>query len=85
VNVDRRREVLERQEKTLGLTWRSWWDGPHGPIAGAWKVEVLPSLYLIDQNGQVRFDYVGAPRPEELEQRIEHLVQEAETATIARR
>jgi hypothetical protein len=85
VNVDRRREALERQERQLGLAWRSWWDGPRGPIAASWKIECLPSIYLIDHNGQVRFECAGAPKPEELEQRIEQLVQEAEKATIAHR
>jgi hypothetical protein len=85
VSVDRRREVLARQETALNVTWRSWWDGPGGPIARAWKVEALPTLYLIDAKGQIRYQYVGAPDPGELEHRIEELVQEVDRPTIARR
>jgi hypothetical protein len=85
VSVDRRREVLERQEAALGLTWRSWWDGPGGPIARTWKVETLPSLYLIDAKGQVRFEFTGVPDAAELERRIEQLLQETDKTTIARR
>jgi hypothetical protein len=85
VSVDRRREVLERQEAALGLAWRSWWDGPGGPIARAWKVEALPSLYLIDAKGDIRYEYTGALDGAELDRRIEQLLAEVEKTTVARK
>jgi hypothetical protein len=78
VNVDARRETLQRAEARAALTWRSWWDGSDGPIARAWKVSALPAVYLIDHQGRVRFEHTGAPDPADLERRIESLVREAE-------
>jgi hypothetical protein len=80
VNVDSRREALQRGELRSHLTWRSWWDGADGPIARAWKVSSLPAVYLIDHRGRVRYEHTGAPDPADLERRIESLVREAEDA-----
>jgi hypothetical protein len=78
VNVDARRETLQRGEARAQLSWRSWWDGADGPIARAWKVSALPAVDLIDHQGRVRFEHTGAPDPADLERRIESLVREAE-------
>jgi hypothetical protein len=78
VNLDGRRETLLRAETEQRLNWRSWWDGPEGSIAAAWKVEALPAVFLIDHRGVVRFESVGVPAAEELDRRIEALVREAE-------
>src|SRR6266567_1330900 len=32
VNADERAETVESVEKQFGINWRSWWDGPAGPI-----------------------------------------------------
>jgi hypothetical protein len=80
VNVDARRETLVRAEQKANLTWRSWWDGPAGPIAREWKVTALPTVCLIDHEGRVRYECTGAPDPAELDRRVEALVREAEGA-----
>jgi hypothetical protein len=79
VNVDAKRETLARAEQKAGLTWRSVWDGPDGPVAREWKVSALPSVYLIDHRGRVRFECTGPPDPAELDRRVEALVREAES------
>jgi hypothetical protein len=77
VNVDVSREVLQRTQNERELNWRSWWDGPGGPIATRWGVTGLPAVYLLDHRGVVRFESAGAPDFEDLEKRIENLVREA--------
>jgi hypothetical protein len=81
VNLDISRQVLRRTEEKERLNWRSWWDGPDGPITQEWQVEGLPMLFLIDHRGMIRYESHGVPRPAELEKRIEELLREAENAT----
>jgi peroxiredoxin len=42
-----------------GLTYRAWWDAPsetdHGAIAAEWNAAGVPTVYLIDENGVIRF------------------------------
>ncbi len=41
-------------EQSGAVTWRSWSDGQHGPIAKQWNVTSWPTLYLIDPQGNIR-------------------------------
>jgi hypothetical protein len=80
VNVDSSREGLRKFEERERVNWRSWWDGPDGRLSAQWKVEALPTVFLIDHRGVVRFESVGRPRQADLDHRIEELVREAEGA-----
>jgi hypothetical protein len=80
VNTGPSPESLRKFESKERLNWRSWWDGPGGPITTHWKVQGFPTLFLIDHRGVVRFEYLGAPKESELDRRIEDLVSEAEGA-----
>ena len=60
-----------------GLPWRSWWDGPGGPIARGWNVAGLPTLFLLDRGGAVRRRFDGPPAPDELGVEIDRLLREA--------
>jgi hypothetical protein len=73
---DSPKELRELQRKER-LNWRSWCDGPGGPIVKQWQVEGLPTLYLIDHKGIIRWESVGVPNQKKLEARIEQLVAEA--------
>ncbi|WP_206678768.1 trypsin-like peptidase domain-containing protein [Alienimonas chondri] len=61
------------------VTWRTWADGPNGPISERYRITAYPTLFLLDAEGRIRETYEGAPDLEELEGRIEELVQEAES------
>jgi hypothetical protein len=79
VDCDDSRETLQYAQKKHRLNWRSWWDG-NGVISLRWRVEGLPTLFLIDHKGNVRGQVVGAPsdtRP--LDDMIEQLVKKAES------
>ena len=56
------------------VTWRSWSDGRDGPIAKQWQVESLPTIYVLDRQGFIR--YMSA-REKTLDAAIEHLLQES--------
>jgi peroxiredoxin len=67
------KERLQTVQGLKKVTWRSWWDGPRGPISELWNVQSLPSLFVLDHTGTIRFkDLKGA----ELETAIEQLVKE---------
>jgi hypothetical protein len=78
VNQDLTQPAFQHAQKEYQLNWRSWWDGLGGPIAEAWNVSALPSLFLIDHKGLVRWQQRGVPEAEHLEQLIEQLLHEAE-------
>jgi hypothetical protein len=84
VNTDGSREQLRKEQEKDHLNWRSWWDGAGGPIALKWNVESLPSLFLIDHKGMVRWESVGVPDLKHMDELIEKLVKEASTETVAR-
>jgi S1-C subfamily serine protease/peroxiredoxin len=77
VNTDtpERIEAIQKEKK---VTWRSWNDGPiPGPIASQWNISTIPTMYLIDHKGIIRFK--GTLEPDFIEQAIDTLLAEAET------
>jgi hypothetical protein len=83
VNTDASREALRAAQEKDHLNWRSWWDGPGGPIALKWKVEGLPSLFLLDHKGTIRWTSVGVPDLKEMDDLIEQLVREVKPESVA--
>jgi hypothetical protein len=81
VNTDETREELLRMQDKEHLNWRSWWDGSGGPIARQWKVEGLPTLYLIDHKGMIRWESEGVPNLKRMDELIDRLIQEASAET----
>ena|SRR5947209_1163240 len=60
INSDKDRDELKQTLKKEEITWRSWWDGgsTSGPIATKWNVSGWPTLYILDQNGVIRYKNV---------------------------
>ena len=77
VNTDGSREKLRQAEEKERLNFRSWWDGPEGPIVPSWGVNALPAVYLIDHRGLIRYESQGAPEPKVLGKKIDQLLREA--------
>jgi thiol-disulfide isomerase/thioredoxin len=59
VNADQSEAELRAAEQKHRINWRSWWDGGNGTIQRQWKVGVLPTLFLIDHEGIVRYRFAG--------------------------
>jgi hypothetical protein len=75
VNAEQSRETLRLVQHKENLPWPSLWDGPGGPVGSAWGVDRYPAFYLIDAQGQVRWQHFGAPGAE-LEHKVEQLLEE---------
>lgn len=60
VNVDekdRLKSIIDAKK----VTWRCWSDGAQGPIADGWNVSSFPSIFVLDQQGIVRYKFNGVP------------------------
>jgi hypothetical protein len=84
VNVDPRLETLQRTQEKEDLNWRSWWDGEGGAISLRWKAHSLPTLFLLDHKGDIRWKTVGVPSLKRMDELIEQLVKEAESVDRSR-
>ncbi|MCB9868649.1 MAG: TlpA family protein disulfide reductase [Planctomycetes bacterium] len=60
VNSDRDRDQIKKVMKQKEITWRSFWNGggTQGPISTAWNVSGWPTIYVLDENGVIRFKNV---------------------------
>ncbi|SRR5438094_618337 len=65
------KQVIKKEK----MTWRSWWDGgdTSGPIATKWNVHAWPTIYVLDQQGVIRFKN---RREQELDDAVDSLLKE---------
>jgi thiol-disulfide isomerase/thioredoxin len=54
VNVDKKADAAAIQRKRV-TTWRSFQDGPNGPIGARWGVTGYPHIFILDHKGTIRF------------------------------
>jgi hypothetical protein len=78
VNSDDDREALKATLAGEGITWRSFWNGaaPTAP-SRAWRVQVWPTLYVIDHKGVIRYKDVDGVA---LDQAVDTLLREMEAS-----
>jgi thiol-disulfide isomerase/thioredoxin len=76
VNSDRKLDHAREAVSDESLSWRHFWNGEggtNGEISSTWNVEAWPTVYLIDQNGVIRFKGVLG---EEIDAGLEFLLAE---------
>ncbi len=73
VNSDKDRAVIRETVKEKGLTWRAFWNGgsTRGPISTAWNVRGWPTIYVLDEDGVIRFKNV---RGEAMDKAVDSLL-----------
>ncbi|MGC8642891.1 MAG: TlpA family protein disulfide reductase [Isosphaeraceae bacterium] len=77
VNVDDSREALLSSIKNGEITWRCWWEGQeNGPNRQRWRVNELPSVFVIDAKGIIRAKEIEGKA---LLARVDELVKECES------
>ena len=77
VNSDRDKEKLRARMAEENITWRSFWNGPEGtggPISKAWGVRGWPTIYVLDDQGVIRYKNV---RGEAMDRAVDELVERA--------
>ena len=78
VNSDADKDALRPRMTEENITWRSFWNGPKGtggPTSEAWNVQSWPTIYVLDQNGVIRFKNV---RGEAMDKAVDTLLAEME-------
>jgi peroxiredoxin len=83
VSVDSDSELAKARDAKVerGLAFKSWWDGygaknTRGPIATSWGVVGWPTIYVLDEQGVIRFVNL---RQEDLLKGVKQLLNELST------
>jgi peroxiredoxin len=72
INSDRSRSALQKVIAEQHITWPQIYDrGTTGPIAKQWNVHAWPTIYVLDQQGIIRYRNV---RGEALEKAVNTLL-----------
>ena len=78
INSDEDKKYYASEQKAMGVTWRSFWNGPKGtsgPISTKWNVRGWPTIYVLDHKGVIRFNGV---RGEKMDAAVDQLLAEME-------
>lgn len=80
VNGDADVDRLRKIEEEKNINFRSWHDGKDGPIAKLLAVRGWPTMYVVDQNGIIRYKSRKSVELDQATKAIESLVAQAERA-----
>jgi hypothetical protein len=78
INSDDDKDYFHSKAKEMGVTWRSFWNGPRGtsgPISSKWGVRGWPTIYVLDHKGVIRFQ---GTRGDKMTEAVEQLLGEME-------
>jgi thiol-disulfide isomerase/thioredoxin len=59
VSGDNELADLKSYMNQKSISWPNVFDGPRGALAGAWRIEGYPTVYIVDAKGVIRFKQVG--------------------------
>jgi hypothetical protein len=77
INFDQNRESCKKAEQRNQMTWRSFCDGrENGPIGDQWNIRGLPTIYVLDSKGVIRYKNVF---DKDMDQAVDALVNENES------
>lgn len=74
VNMDEDKAEAQRAVQQDQIEGRDWWGPASQAASKTYMEEYLPAIYLLDQNGVIRYKNVGAPDPGVLEREIKKLL-----------
>lgn len=75
IDCDSSKEEMKKAEEKHKITWRSWFDGRTGPISDKWNIRYLPTVYVLDAKGVIRYKDV---HDKELDEAVDTLLKEVE-------
>jgi hypothetical protein len=73
IDADNTPIECRKAEEEKKMTWRSWFDGRKGPIAKQWNVKGLPTIYVLDASGVIRYKGVEG---KEMDEAVDTLLKE---------
>lgn len=78
VSMDAERETLRESIESGDITWRCWWDGPEESVCSTWNVTAIPTIYILDAAGVIRYKHTRGPK---LDRAVDTLLKEMGRAT----
>jgi thiol-disulfide isomerase/thioredoxin len=78
ISGDEKKETLTDFLAKEKMPWTHWWNGGLGGVLEEWDVRHLPTIYILDVQGVIRYKEL---RGEELENAVNSLLKEAKTKT----
>jgi len=79
VSADEEKGTLKKFLEENDMPWVHWWDGQEGNIVKGWNVQGLPTIYVLDTKGVIRYKFVGAVT-DELDEAVDKLLAEVKDA-----
>lgn len=76
VNSDNSEKDQKECEEKNEMSWRSFHDGREGPICDKWNISGIPTIYVLDPKGVIRFKAMGFPGEEVLARKVDELIKE---------
>jgi thiol-disulfide isomerase/thioredoxin len=77
INADATKEVAQKFIEKQEISWRNLFDGRvGGQIAGKYRIQYFPTIYVLDSNGVIRYRDV---RGQDMDRAVEELLKEAGT------
>ncbi len=73
ISADEEKKTLQDFLKENEMPWTHWWNGPNSGILKDWNVQFFPTIYVLDDEGVIRYKNV---RGQELEDAVEKLLAE---------
>ncbi len=75
VSIDAEKKTLTDFMKKNEMPWTHWFDGRGGNVTKTLKVRAIPTIYVMDQKGVIRYKNV---REKAMDQAVETLLKELE-------
>jgi thiol-disulfide isomerase/thioredoxin len=75
VSIDDEKKTLADFVEKENMKWTHWWAGRHTGWVEDWDVKFIPTIYVVDAAGVIRFKDV---RGEKLEEAVNELLKEVE-------
>jgi peroxiredoxin len=81
ISSDAEKETLTKFLEKEKMPWTHWWEGNKpGNLHGNWNISGIPTMYIIDAKGVIRYKQVGfsAASANKMDEQIEKLLAEME-------
>jgi thiol-disulfide isomerase/thioredoxin len=75
VSIDAKKQALLDFMKKEEMPWTHWWNGQTGPVVKDYQVTSIPSIWVLDHKGVIRFRNVRGPA---MDKAVETLLAEME-------
>ena len=76
IDFDSSRKDLKAAIEKEKLTWRNWFDGSDGPIARQWNISVIPTFYIVDAHGVIRYKGIHGGSGVQIDKDVQTLLKE---------